>query len=530
MAYREVDMWEILEVLQLAGRGESISSIKRATGRSRKSVRRYLRLAAKSGWKCGIDEPTESHAGRVQQQVRPVTAESAPGTSEATLWPHRDRIRSWLASEMQERGLRLTKVQQLLARLGVQVPYSSLHRFVVKHCGFADHRRLTVRRSDCKPGEMVEVDFGRLGVIWDPQSNRRRVLHALIVTLGYSRHMYVHVTHSQKLEDLIEGLEDAWEFFGGVASRVVLDNLKAAVVKADRYAPVFQRIFAKYSKHRGFVIDAAVVRHPKGKPIVERCVQYVRENFFRGEQWLDREHVQRNAVQWCRSIAGMRVHGTTRQQPFAVFEAEEQPALQALDKPRFDPPSWGECAVHPDHHVQFQKAFYSVPTGWIGKRVWVRSDRKLVRLYSRGELIKTHPRMEAGKRSTDFNDYPKEKSAYALRDPNRMVHAAQKRGIHVGSFMAQLMSGDFPWSRLRQGQKLLRLCDKYGNGRVDLACRRAMAFELNNVRRVETIVQNHLEQEPVYTQPHTPAPILALRFVRDPQSFSHQPSKGETHD
>ena len=177
---------------------------------------------------------------------------------------------------------------------------------------------------------MAEVDFGRLGLIRDGLLDRRRVLWALVVTLVFSRHQYVHLTHSQKLDDLIGGLEDAWEFFGGVASRLILDNLRAAITKADRYDPIFNRTFEEYGRHRGFVIDPAPPVMPTGKPHVERQVPYVRESFFRGETWLDRDHVQREATRWCLEVAGERVHGTTRKRPLAVFEAVERPALQPL--------------------------------------------------------------------------------------------------------------------------------------------------------------------------------------------------------
>ncbi len=495
MAYQEVDMWEVLEVLRRAARGESITQIKQATGRSRKTVRRYVRLARKLGW-AGDQEPTEDLAGAVQRRLKPVPEESAPGVAESRLWPHRERIRLWLEGNGYERGLRLTKVHLLLNRQGVQVPYSSLHRFVVKHCGFADRRRLTVRRAPCAPGELAEIDFGRLGLVWDPAVERRRYLYALIVTLGYSRHMYVHVTTSQQYEDLIDGLENAWSFLGGVVRRVVLDNLKAAIFKADRYDPIFQRTFSEYAHYRGFVIDPAVPRDPTGKPIVERAVQYVRENFFRGETWLDPWQVRGDAVRWCVETAGTRIHGTTQKRPLAVFENVEKPALRPLDKPRFVVPQWSQCTVHGDHHISVGKALYSVPTHWLGHKVWVRADSKLVRIYADGQLVKTHSRLDPGGRSTDYDDYPKEKTPYALRDPQRLIHAAGQHGEHLGRFMEQLLRGDFPWAKLRQGQKLLRLCDKYGAKCVDQACSRALAFDLINVRRVESIIRQHLEQAP----------------------------------
>src|SRR5690606_21774614 len=121
------------------------------------------------------------------------------------LLPHQEQIRSWLAAAAGEkRGLRLTKVHELLARQGVRIPYSSLHRFAVKHCGFAERRRITVRMAACEPGELAEVDFGLLELVQDPETGRRRRLWALLVVLVSSRHQYVHVTHSQKVHDVID--------------------------------------------------------------------------------------------------------------------------------------------------------------------------------------------------------------------------------------------------------------------------------------------------------------------------------------
>jgi transposase len=522
MAYREIGMWEILEVLRRVHRGERQRAIARATGHSRSTIRRYVAGARELGWAPLVVEPDEALAVGVARRLRPVVSEPGPGESEARLLPHQAQIRAWLEAEDGGRGLRLSKVRELLRRQGVEVPYSSLHRFATKHCGFADARRITVRVADVAPGELAEVDFGRLGLVLDPETGRRRVLHALIVTLVYSRHQYVHVTHSQKLSDLVEGLEDAWAFFGGIPARVVLDNLKAAVTKADRYDPVFQRTFAEYARWRGFVVDAAVPRHPKGKPHVERQVQYLRENFFRGESWLGRDHVQREAVRWCLEVAGQRVHGTTRKRPLAVFETTEKPRLQPLVCERFDPPEWAEAKVHPDHHVQFRKALYSVPPRHVGKRVWVRGDSKLIRIYVAGECVKTHERVAEGARSTDYLDYPEELAPYAMRDPEQLLREARRQGEHVGRFMERLLAGPFPWAKLRQGQKLLRLANKYGRPRVEAACRRAVYFELFNVRRVEAIVKQGLDRrDPGAAEPRGQLVLLPTRFLRPAGSFTH---------
>jgi transposase len=525
MAYRELGMWEVLDVLRRAHRGETRAGIERVTGRTRKTIRRYLRTAARLGWEPGQGrEPDEALAAQVAGRLRPGPPAAAEGSGvEGLLAPHREQLRAWLRPEGGGRGLRLSKVHTLLGRHGIAVPYSSLHRYVTEHCGFQDARRLTVRRAECAPGELAEVDFGRLGLVWDPEAQRRRVAHALLVTLIHSRHQYLHVTFSQAIPDLVQGLEEAWEFFGGTTARVVIDNLKAAVTKADRYDPAFSRTFAEYAEWRGFVIDAALPRHATGKPHVERNVQYVRESFFRGEHFLDLAHVQREAVRWCAQIAGQRIHGTTRRRPLVVFEETEKPALRSLERPRFDPPAWAKCKVHADHHVQFRKALYSVPTRHVGKTVWVRGDTKLVRIYVDGECVKTHERQPPGGRSTDYKDYPPERAAYAMRDPEAVIREAHRQGEHVGRFTEQLLAGPFPWSKLRQAQKLLRLVNKYGRARVDAACRRALYFELINVRRVASILEGDL----AHTSDAEPArggQLLLLptaRFLRPANHFTH---------
>jgi transposase len=531
MAYREMGMWEILDVLRRVHRGETRAAIRRATGRSRTTVRRYLREARQLGWEPSGAEPDEALATAVARRLRPGPDTDALGSVEAQLAAHQAELTKWLRPADGSRGLRLTKVHDLLARQGIGVPYSSLHRYVVAHCGFQDARRLTVRVADVAPGELAEVDFGRLGLVADPTTGRRRLVHALIVTLVHSRHQYVHVTPSQQLADLIAGLEDAWEFFGGVVRRVVLDNLKAAVTKPDRYDPIFQRTFEEYAHHRGFVIDAALPRHATGKPHVERNVPYVRDNFFRGETWLDVAHVQRDAPRWCREVAGQRVHGTTRQRPLVVFEAVEQAALHPLVAPRFDPPQWAECIVHPDHHIQFGKALYSVPTRYVGKTVWVRGDRALVRIYCESELRKTHPRQPPGGRHTDYTDYPPELAPYAMRDPERLIREAHGLGESLGRFMEQLLAPPFPWARLRQGQRLLRLANKYGRARVDAACRRALAFDLLHVGRVELIIKGGLASAaPPGTAPRSGRLVLlpSPRFLRPAGSFG--PAPGPDHE
>ncbi|HMJ12276.1 MAG TPA: hypothetical protein VK524_12715, partial [Polyangiaceae bacterium] len=187
---------------------------------------------------------------------------------------------------------------------------------------------------------------------------------------------------------------------------------------------------------------------------------------------------------WCRDIAGSRIHGTTRAVPREVFEREELQLLRPAPQDNYDVPHWTTAKVHPDHHIQVLKSLYSVPTRFIGKSVRVRADRRIVRIYLRTELIKTHPRVAPGQRSTDPNDYPEQVRGYAMRSIDGLLARAKERGEHIDLFAQRLLGGPLPWTTMRQGYALLRLCDRHGDARVDAVCKRALDFDVIDVPRI----------------------------------------------
>ena len=290
------------------------------------------------------------------------------------------------------------------------------------------------------------MDFGRLGMIVDPATGRRRAVWGLIIVLAYSRHSFVWPTHGQTLEDIIAGLEAAWVCFGGVPRYLVIDNCPPAVAGPDPLHPRFTRGFLEYSQHRGFIADAARVRKPKDKPKVERGVQYVRERFFKGGDFHGLPHLRAEAQRWCLEVAGMRIHGTTRRKPLVVFQDEERHTLLPWDGEPYEIADWRNAKVHPDHHIQCQQALYSAPSDVCppGQQVEIRVDSKLVHIYHRGQLIKTHLLQPKGGRSTDPDDYPAELSAYTTRAPDRIKRSAVQLGPAVAEFAERLFDGPCP--------------------------------------------------------------------------------------
>jgi hypothetical protein len=178
--------------------------------------------------------------------------------------------------------------------------------------------------------------------------------------------------------------------------------------------------------------------------------------------------------------------------------------------------------VHPDHHVSFMQALYSSPATTCppGTKLEVRGDGSLVKLYKKGELVKVHPRQPRGGRATDPDDYPPEKTAYALRAPDRVVRRAADLGPNVEAFATRLFEGPLPWAKLRSGQKLLRLGEKYTAARLDAACARALSYDLVDVRRLHRILLQALDVETL--PPAADGPPLAGRFARPGSAFDHR--------
>lgn len=513
MAFREVGVIEVVEMLRLWLLGHGYRAIARMLSMDRKTVRRYVEAAQRRGLsRPGAEgQPSEELIASVVSAVRP----SGPGMF-GEAWgvcsANRERLREWL-----EKDLRLTKINELLTRqTGQAVPYRTLHRFCVEELCFGK-RRVTVRVDDGKPGEELQVDFGRMGRMRDEKTNLERVVWALILTASYSRHQFVFLTFTQRLSDVIEGFERAWEFFGGVFRVVIPDNLKAVVTKAGALAPRINETFLEYAQARGFVIDPARVRHPRDKARVENTVAYVREDYFAGEQFLDLDDARRGAIRWCQEIAGMKPHRTTQRRPAEHFALVEKTCLLPAPTKPFDIPVRKLAKVHPDQHIEFLKALYSVPVDYRGRRVWARGDGKLVHIYFDRKLIKTHPRMAPGGRSTDPNDFPIEKRAYAMRDIDYLRTLALSHGISIGRMAQELLDVALPWTRMRRVYRLLGLVRRFGAQRVEEAARLAVSVEMFDVVRLERMLKRGSVELKL-----APAPIMQmpLRFGRSSEEWT----------
>lgn len=166
------------------------------------------------------------------------------------------------------------------------------------------------------------------------------------------------------------------------------------------------------------------------------------------------------------------------------------------------------------------KALYSVPTAYIGERVQVRNGRDLVRIYHRGQVIKTHPRMAAGQRHTDPEDYPPRLREMACRDRPALQAQAQAAGPSVGRYAQRLFAQPRPWSGLRHVYRLLGLVNRYKAEVVEQACAQALQADVVDVTRVARMVEQAVEQDPLPSRPQAGEEQgRVLRFLRPTSEY-----------
>ena len=267
-----------------------------------------------------------------------------------------------------------------------------------------------------------------------------------------------------------------------------------------------------------FVIDPARVRRAQDKARVERVVPYVRESFFRGEDFLGLIDAQRRGETWCTIDAGLRIHGTTQRRPAQVFRAEELPTLAPPPQSAYDLPLWCEPKVHRDHHIEVARALYSVPGDLIGRHVKARADAQLVKVFYQGKVVKVHPRKEPGGRSTRVADLPAGKRAYALLPVDHVKQSATSYGANVGTYATRLLDIDLPWSRMRMVYRLLGLVRRFSAEHVDEACAKALELDVVDVNLIARMLERALESQPA-DSPAASVPVIPLRFARAAEDF-----------
>ena len=245
-------------------------------------------------------------------------------------------------------------------------------------------------KLDFQPGECAQVDWGSYGTIRVGNTTRR--LSFFLMVLCHCRRMYLEFTVSQEMEFFLACHENAFAAFGAVPARLMVDNLKSAVLqRLVGVAPVFNPKYLDFSRHWGFEISACNVASGWEKGRVENGVGFVKKNFLAGQEFIDFPAVQPAAQLWVDTVADVRVHGTTQRRPIDMFD-EERAHLKRLNPAGFDLARVREVSVNKQFRVALDSNTYSVPSRHVGQRLTLKAYADRVCIYAHDQLVARHDR------------------------------------------------------------------------------------------------------------------------------------------
>ena len=387
------------QVLALLDLGWSYRRIESETGIRRETVSRYAAVqranaaktfpgseAAADGVDAEIHDLADSKPAKVFAGSDANPAKTFAGSRHAAAIYH-DTI-----CEKRDAGLSVQRIwQDLVEEYGYGASYESIKRYLRSLP--APRRPVGVFLS--APGDEGQVDFFQGAPTLDPTGQWKRPW-VFRLTLSHSRHGYEEAVWDQRLETFLRLHERAFHDLAGVPRVVKHDNLAAAVVRACLYDPDTHVVYAAFAQHWGFTSLPTRPRTPQDNGKQERSGGYVKDNALKGRRFDSLDAQNAHLRHWNRTIARLRIHGTTRRQVWTHFLETERAALRPLAATPFPLFTSGTRSVHADGHIEIAGAFYPVPASCLGRRVRAEWDASLVRVFEAETLVAVHPRVAAG--------------------------------------------------------------------------------------------------------------------------------------
>jgi transposase len=479
-------MAEIDRILTLHTTEHSNREIARLLGVNRETVGKYVARAKAQNRPNAPSGNGVSGSGGNGPDAGQNRPNAPPGCNSPASGPQSEcePLRAAILAKI-EQGFQAKRIHQdLVEEFGESGPsYYSVRRFVAR---LMRKTPLPFRRMETGPGEEAQVDFGTGAAVRTADGKVHRPWVFRIV-LSCSRKAYSEAVWRQSTESFLTCLENAFRYFGGVPKRLVIDNLKAAVSRADWYDPEIHPKLQSFAQYYGTVILPAKPYTPRHKGKVESGVKYVKQNALKGRVFASLAEENEFLLNWETQVADRRIHGTTKQQVEKLFIEAERRALLPLPAERF--PFFHEAhrAVHQDGHLEVDKAFYSAPPEYVGHRLWVRWDARLVRVFNdRWEQVAIHAKIEPGRFRTAAEHIPKEKVSDVERGTDALLWQVSLIGPHTRQWAeATTQARGVEAVRVLVGLK--HLAGKHPSAELEEACRVALthgAYRLRTIRQL----------------------------------------------
>jgi len=513
-------MRKVREVLRLSWGGKlSSRAVARSCGIGRTTVREYLHRAAKAGLSWPLPERMSDDELEVLLFPPPVSAHTAPRP-----------LPEWhtLHEELKRKGVTLFLLWE---------EYKAVHPEGYEYSRFCDLYRdwagkLPVwMRQQHKAGEKLFVDYAGMTMpVVNQRTGEIRQAQIFVATLGASNYTYVEGTWTQTLPDWIASHVRALEFLGAVPSLIVPDNLRSAVSYSCRYDPDTNPTYLDFAEHYGTAIMPARVRKPRDKSLVELGVKGVEQRILSKL----RNRTFFSLAELNQAISALLVEYNRR--PFqqlegsrrSLFGKVDQPALMPLPTTRYEYADWTKARVSLDYHVRADDHYYSVPYRLVKEEVQVRLTITAVEIFHKGVRVASHLRAHQKHRHTTKKEHmPESHRAHAEWTPERVIRWVGKAGDATAEVVQRIIaSRPHPQQGFRACMGIKRLGETYGTGRLEAACRRALAIQSPSYRSVKSILENGLDKETPVAKPSS-APPIQHENVRGAKYYQPNTTEGE---
>lgn len=408
---------------------------------------------------------------------------SAPRKSK--LDPFKDQINRLLENHPYS----AVQILQQIQEQGFTGGYTIVKEYVAK---VRPPRKAAFLKLSFAPGECAQVDWGSYGSVRVGSTTRR--LSFFVMVLCHSRMMYLEFTVSQTMEHFLACHQNAFKFFGGVCEKVMVDNLKSAVLKrAVGQAPVFNPKYLDFADHYGFTIIPCGVGKGNEKGRVESGVGYVKKNFLRGLDIPAFEALNPAAGIWLDQIANVRIHGETKKTPLSMF-AEEKKLLGKTPHNEFDIATMNEVRASSQFRVALDANRYSIPAEYAGKRITMKIYPDRLLFYDKDKLVARHPRSYDRHRDFEDPDHPKELLKYRKKARDQKIIM---RFLNL-SPKAQLYFEQLEKRRLNafvHMRKIVALSEIYSEEAVRAAMDESFVFEAFSSEYIANILERRNRHE-----------------------------------
>ncbi len=514
---RRKSLAEITEIIRRLKKGQGIRVIHRELKVHRTIVRKVKSIAEQKGW-LDLDKniPPDDEIYSLWE------SDESKNESEHPL----DRFKPDFERWRQENYSYVVIHELIKARYNCSE--STVRRYIQKM--LPKHAKPVIPRSTM-PGEIMEVDFGFLGLAYDDNEKRNRKAYVFSGRLRHSKKAYREVVFNQKQQTFFQCHIHAFEYFSGVPEKVVPDNLKAAVIKASFEDPVINRVYRSLAEYYDFLISPTLPYHPQHKGGVESDIKYIKNNFWpifkeqgrnKGREIPLAREIQFELDKWTEKTDN-RIIKKIGSSPEIIFEEEEKAKLKSLPPFRWDMESWNTCKVDRDWRIQFEKAFYTVPYRYIGQEVIAYGNSQHVRIFLESKEITNHLRAQRPWQVMSKKEHaPANYDHYLSSDRASLIQKAQK----IGDFTALLIKKIFETKgidMLRPARAILfNLSRKYPFHRLEAACKRAIHYNTPSYISVKNILTKGLDKLPLYEDEQTQAGQTTFRFAREYGYFDYR--------